>query len=229
MARFSGVSILSFDLDDTLWDNSGIIEKAEAESFDYLADAHPPLGERFSPDDFHQFSSTLKHSGDPAYENMTVLRKAVLRQMLAETHGDPALVSPAFAVFYHWRNQVRVPEASRDLLARLAASHRLVAVTNGNSNLHLLGVARFFDKHYLGGHQGRAKPSPELLHQVGRDFAVAPQQILHIGDSLEADVAAAHNAGCLSCWFNPRQEPLPADAVTPDLTLATLEKLPEYL
>lgn len=229
MSRLSGVRILSFDLDDTLWDNSGIIDRAEAESFGFLADAHPPLAERFSPDDFHQFSGRLRESGDPAFDNMTVLRKAVLREMLAETHGDPALVSQAFAIFYHWRNQVRVPEASLELLARLAATHQLVAVTNGNSNLHQLGIARYFDKHYLGGHLGRAKPSPDLLHRVARDFAVAPSQILHVGDSLEMDVMAAHNAGCRSCWFNPRQCPLPAHIAEPDLILDSLTGLPGYL
>jgi phosphoglycolate phosphatase len=57
------------------------------------------------------------------------------------------------------------------------------------------GLAPFFELVYGGDSLARKKPDPLPLLQVCRDFALAPEQVVAIGDSSN-DAEAARAAGC---------------------------------
>ncbi len=193
---WSKVKVLSFDLDDTLWDNSGVIEKCEQELYNFLCKKHPPFGEHYSKEAMHRVSEQFLAQDVPHFDNMTTLRKAVIEHMLLETAGDLNLVNQAFGVFYYWRNQIQIPEFTYQLLDKLKKQYSLFAVSNGNSNLYWLGLMGYFEKHYIAGVDGRAKPSADMLHKICDLKNIEPQELLHIGDNHDTDIQSSINADC---------------------------------
>lgn len=193
---WSKVKVISFDLDDTLWDNSGVIEKCEQELYNFLCKKHPPFGEHYSKETMHRVSEQFLAQDVPHFDNMTTLRKAVIEHMLLETAGDLNLVNQAFGVFYYWRNQIQIPELTYQLLDKLNKQYSLFAVSNGNSNLYWLGLMGYFEKHYIAGVDGRAKPSADMLHKICDLKNIEPQELLHIGDNHDTDIQSSINADC---------------------------------
>ena len=193
---WSKVKVISFDLDDTLWDNSGVIEKCEQELYNFLCKKHPPFGEHYSIETMHRVSEQFLAQDVPHFDNMTTLRKAVIEHMLLETAGDLNLVNQAFGVFYYWRNQIQIPELTYQLLDKLNKQYSLFAVSNGNSNLYWLGLMDYFEKHYIAGVDGRAKPSADMLHKICGLKNIEPQELLHIGDNHDTDIQSSINADC---------------------------------
>ncbi|MEU4229595.1 HAD family hydrolase [Nonomuraea sp. NPDC026600] len=60
---------------------------------------------------------------------------------------------------------------------------------------------------YLSGHHpsyllGYAKPDPRALRAVAAAHGVSPEQIIHLGDSVECDVRTALQAGARAVWIN---------------------------
>ena len=64
------------------------------------------------------------------------------------------------------------------------------------SKLKALGLAEYFDSVYAGERLGFVKPHPALLKRIAADFSVRIESVLHIGDRVERDEAAALSAGC---------------------------------
>ena len=193
---WSKVKVISFDLDDTLWDNSGVIEKCEQQLYDFLCEKHPPFVEHYSKEAMHRVSEQFLAQELPHFDNMTTLRKAVIKHMLLETAGDLNLVNQAFAVFYHWRNQIQIPTITYQLLGKLKQQYSLFAVSNGNSNLYWLGLMEYFEKHFIAGIDGRAKPSAEMLQKICQLKNLQPQELLHVGDNHDTDIQSSINADC---------------------------------
>lgn len=61
--------------------------------------------------------------------------------------------------------------------------------------LKILGLEGKFDAVYAGEELGLFKPNPELFLKVAQDLGVDPGRILHIGDIVSRDAAAASGAG----------------------------------
>jgi putative hydrolase of the HAD superfamily len=78
------------------------------------------------------------------------------------------------------------------------------------------------------------KPRPEIFAEALRRLEIAPEQALHVGDNLDADVAGAAALGIRTAWLTRRvSDPLAALArhagPEPDLTIADLAELPARL
>lgn len=70
-------------------------------------------------------SKKLMQEDRPELDNMTVLRKEMIHQMLELTGGDVALINPAFAVFYGCRSKIEIPQLTHDLLSTLKSKFSL--------------------------------------------------------------------------------------------------------
>jgi phosphoglycolate phosphatase len=92
------------------------------------------------------------------------------------------------------------PDVIEGLRALQALGLRLACVTNKPIafTLPLLerkGLSPFFELVYGGDSLPKKKPDPLPLQQVCRDFGLAPEQVVAIGDSSN-DAEAARAAGC---------------------------------
>lgn len=76
------------------------------------------------------------------------------------------------------------------------------------------------------------KPHPRAYEEAIRRLGVAPDEILHVGDRLDADVAGAHAAGMRAAHFtagNATKHPAPPGAREPELVFDDYRVLAKHL
>jgi putative hydrolase of the HAD superfamily len=158
-------------------------------------------------------------------------QRAACFEALAETAGrDPELgraVARAYAAERDHRN-VTFLEGAPAALAALGAERPLGLVTNGapgmqTTKLEALGVRDAFDTTVFAGYDTAPKPDPEPFRTVLDAIGVAPDRTVHIGNSLESDVAGANAAGLNSVWLE--HDSLPRNPAEPDYTVGSLSEL----
>ncbi|MDH2927511.1 HAD-IA family hydrolase [Lonepinella koalarum] len=200
---FTPFSVISFDLDDTLYDNTEIIKLAMQE-FIALLREKSQIAEL--DDKMWGIYRNQVFQQDPiGCEDVTQWRINTI-QVLLQEQGKTAVEIERISQncidhFLHWRHQINIPQQSIDVLNQLKQHFRLVAITNGNVEPERIGLEQF-DLVLTGGVQGRAKPEADLFHQTARYFGIKSSEILHVGDHLVADVQGAIQAGCQAVWLN---------------------------
>ena len=70
---------------------------------------------------------------------------------------------------------------------------------------HLLSLPRVVTSEDVTSY----KPSPEIFNAALETLGLAPEEVLHVGDSLTADVAGANALGIPVAWVNRRNRPAP--------------------
>lgn len=208
------IQAISFDLDDTLYYNEDVIERAEQAQFDAICEVLPQAKEA-GIEPWIQLKWDLAKNDPEIRHDVTHWRKEVIRQGLNwfDLSGlDVEQVNQdIFDVFYDARSDFTVPEATFEVLRQLSKRFPLIAATNGNADIERVGLAPYFVAYYRAGQPGiRMKPFPDMITAAAAQLDIAPQHILHIGDNAHTDIGAALNAGSASLWFNPskRQNPL---------------------
>lgn len=201
------VKAMTFDLDDTLYDNYPVIRKTTAESHAALQAYHPSLRE-FTPLDYQRLRDELLAREPDIYHDVSEWRRrsvelALLNAGLSAQEAT-AGADEIMGVFHHWRSQVEMPEETHQTLKALGEKVPLVAITNGNARPEQLGIADYFQFALRAGPDGRAKPYQDMYHLAAQRLGIAPEHILHVGDDLTTDVAGALRCGLQACWINLR-------------------------
>lgn len=205
------ISALTFDLDDTLYDNREVILRTEHESLTFVQNYHPSLN-HLQNSDFHRLRQALRESEPDIYHDVTEWRRrAVERAMLdaglsAEEAEEGA--TAAMANFAIWRSRIDVPQATHDTLAALAKKWPLVAITNGNAQPERFGLGDYFEFVLRAGPDGRSKPYQDMYHLAAEKLDLPLGEILHVGDDLTTDVAGAIRCGMQACWIKPKSADL---------------------
>lgn len=199
------IAALTFDLDDTLYDNRQVIRRTEKESLAFVRSYHPALSE-IENSDFQQLRNALRQAEPEIYHDVTEWRRraveqAMLNAGLSASEADVG-ANAAMANFAKWRSAIDVPQETHDALAKLAEKWPLVAITNGNAQPELFGLNDYFKFVLRAGPDGRSKPFSDMYHLAAERLDVPLSQILHVGDDLTTDVAGAVRCGMLACWIN---------------------------
>ncbi len=208
MIRFnraiSPFSVLSFDLDDTLYDNRPIITAAVQAQIDYL-NALPGYKKQ-GPQFWQQCRERVVQHQPELIDNVTQWRKHTLRLVLSELGFKDDEVEhhahSAYQAFADARSNIEVSEDVLTLLDKLSQHYKLIAITNGNVEVERFNLKDKFELVLQAGLHGKAKPHTTLFDQAATHLRIKNSDILHIGDSLDSDVQGANNAGCQSVWLN---------------------------
>lgn len=205
------LAALTFDLDDTLYDNRPVIKQTEHESVAFLQNYHPGLS-HFQSADFHRLRQELREQDPEIYHDVTQWRwravyLALSRQGLRDAEASIG-ADAAMQNFALWRSRIDVPKATHATLRALGQRYPLVAITNGNADPAQCGLEQYFQFVLRSGPDGRAKPYQDMYQLAVERLGVAPEQILHVGDDLTTDVAGALRSGLQACWINDRQRSL---------------------
>ena len=164
----------------------------------------------------------------PDEERLAALRgrcAAILREQLgAPARGvDPGELLPTLLESLRFRAFEEVPAA---LERWRAAGLRLIVASNWDISLHEVlartGLRGLLDGVATSAEVGASKPAPELFEEALALAGVEAAQALHVGDSLENDVAGARALGIDAVWLNRGRESVP-DGVRAIATLAELE------
>ncbi|MDX3772616.1 HAD-IA family hydrolase [Chromatiaceae bacterium AAb-1] len=222
------VSVLSFDLDNTLYDNAPVLEAAEQAMLTKLAELLPSVST--DAEFWWQQRKQLARQQPDIRHDVSQWRiaglESGLQQLGVATDEIPRIAQQAFTAFINTRRNISLTPQTLRMLEQLARHFTLIAITNGNAILEPMGLDQLFRLYLCAGPDGRMKPYPDLFHNAANQLQVLPQQMLHIGDSHRADVMGALNAGCQAAWLDHHNTPV---NVLPHIRLQNLEQLHSLL
>ena len=225
----SHIRLITFDLDNTLWDADPVLLRAEKILRRWLMDKHPVLSEFISfPQMLALKKQVLQSNPDIAY-SVSTLRLQVLRQLFLNA-GYPlrsaeATAEQAFDIFYQARQQVQLFDEVIPLLEQLSKDYMLASLSNGNANPAIIGLDRYFQFSLNADQVGVQKPAPDMFNQALSITDLRPHEVIHIGDHLQQDVWAAQQVGMQAIWVNLKDAGCPKD-VEPDAIVESLQDLP---
>lgn len=222
-------SLLTLDLDDTLWPCGAVIAAAEQALYDWLACHAPRLAAAHSIESMRSHRLALARRRPESAHDLTRLRQEALRALLDEHGHDAALAEPATAVFRAARNRVEPYAEVPSVLLQLRARYTLVSVTNGNAQVEHTPLRGLFHLSLTAAGVGAAKPDPALFEAALAFAGAARPAALHIGDDPYLDVAAARAAGFSTVWVNRGQAQWPAGLARPDAEISDLNGLLDLL
>ena len=205
------ISALTFDLDDTLYDNREVILRTEQESLAFVQNYHPAL-KTLQNKDFQRLRQALRETEPDIYHDVTEWRRRAVEQAMLNaglSAQEAALGAEAsMANFAKWRSRIDVPKETHDTLTALGKKWPLVAITNGNAQPELFGLGDYFQFVLRAGPHGRSKPFNDMYHLAGEKLDLPLGEILHVGDDLTTDVAGAIRCGMQACWIKPERADL---------------------
>lgn len=216
---------ICLDLDDTLWAVEPVIARAEAEMLAWLAQHCPRVA------DLHDLASMRRVRMGVAEEfpdrrhDLGFLRREALRRHAREAGYPEAIAEEAFAVFRSARNRVEPFADVVPALARLRSRYRLLTLSNGNADLEVIGLAGWFEHSLSASEAGAAKPDPRIFEAMLARAALAPHEVVYVGDDPRADVEGARSAGLHAVWVDRHGRPWPGDVPPPSHTVRDLGEL----
>ncbi|HCG7229534.1 TPA: HAD-IA family hydrolase [Vibrio parahaemolyticus] len=121
----------------------------------------------------------------------------------------------------------------KEMLTDLRKHYKLVVITNGpifsqHPKLKATQMDEWVDHIIVGGEEPEEKPAASIFQKALNLVDVKPEEALHIGDSLAADIAGANNMGILSVWVNATGASNPTE-ITPNFEIRETVELKEIL
>lgn len=192
---------ISIDLDDTLWPVKPTLIAAEAELTQWLTANAPAALACMTPEFRASTRKALLARYPERTHDLSFLRREGIRQAL-QAAGDPLhLAEDAFEVFLAARQQVQCFDDVRPVLQKWASRYRLIALTNGNADVHRVGLGAFFHGSVDAISMGCAKPDPRIFARACELAGVPAHRVLHVGDDPDLDVRGAQAAGLQAAWL----------------------------
>jgi putative hydrolase of the HAD superfamily len=116
-----------------------------------------------------------------------------------------------------------------EVLEELAGRYSLALVSNTMSDqprliLERTGLARHFEVIVCSRDLGIRKPNPRIFEHVLGELGVRPDEAVHVGDSVEADMVGASNAGLVPVWIKNAESP-----PWSGYAISSICELPEFL
>lgn len=225
MLNVSKIKAITLDLDDTLWPVEPTIVRAEQALADWLAQ-HAPATSTLLRDSGtrSQLRKAVNLAHPEVAHDFSALRRLYLHRALGQAGEDTALAHPAFEVFFAERQRVTLYPDALGALAALAARFPVLAVSNGNADVHKVGLGNYFVGSVSAQSCGVAKPHIDIFHAAARTLQCAPDEVLHVGDDIHLDVVGAIDAGMQAAWLN-RDAKVWNHPHTPHLTTTDMAQL----
>ncbi len=196
------IQCITFDLDDTLWPCAPVIYRAESVFYDWLTQHYSEVAADFSLDSLTRHRREFFTGFPDMYHDFSWLRKKWLQQLSEDYACGDKLVESGFEIFLQARNEVSLFDGTLDVLQRVKTDYRCGSITNGNADVDRVGIGGYFDFSITAAGAGAAKPSPVIFQAALDAAAVAPENMLHIGDDAERDVRGAASVGINTLWIN---------------------------
>lgn len=207
----NSITDVFFDLDHTLWDfdrNSGLAFERVFRKHNIELDLSDFLKE-YEPINLYYWKQ---------YREETITKEELRRGRLMEafsffkismTLQKIDLLATSYIEELPGDNYLF--ENTFEILDYLETKYRLHIITNGFGEVQHLklrnsGIQKYFDTVTTSEDAGIKKPHPFIFQTALKKASVTPNCSIMIGDSLEADIVGARNAGMHTLFFNYRNE-----------------------
>ncbi|SPT69262.1 flavin mononucleotide phosphatase [Anaerobiospirillum thomasii] len=198
--RLPRLKALSFDLDDTVYDNVPAIHKAEVDFCLYLQQKYDlpafTASQSFWAESKAQVLKLDRSlEGDVTLCRAKALQHGFLKLGVPLSSFDEALELVNHFIFMRSSN-IKVDIDVIELLRRLKERYVLVAISNGNVDTRILQLDEIFEFDLRPKHgQWRQKPYSDLFDEFLQRYKLKPSEVLHVGDDPVTDVLGSVQAG----------------------------------
>ena len=225
------ITAISFDVDQTLIDTDRVIMRSMESVRDELMRYVP--GERARSLTVEEMWSIRDreergYTGD-VRDYDEIRRKSFLKMLDYVGYSGPDLSQRFNESYLKYRyKDIQPYEDVVPALDTLGPRYKLGLLSNGNNYPEYFGLAGRFDFAVFAQDVRIEKPDPRIFRIAAEQAACELSEIMHVGDSLETDAAAAQAVGAIGVWLN-REGETNDSHVEPDHVIASLSELPAIL
>lgn len=225
------ITAISFDVDQTLIDTDRVIMRSMESVRDELMRRVP--GERSRSLTVEEMWSIRDreekgYTGD-VRDYDEIRRNSFLKMLEYVGYSGPDLSQRLNEAYLKYRyRDIQPYEDVVPVLDALGPRYTLGLLSNGNNYPEYFGLAGRFDFAVFAQDVLIEKPDPRIFRIAAERASCALRQIVHVGDSLETDVAAAQAVGAIGVWLNREGEANESDT-DPDHEISSLTELPSML
>ncbi len=223
------IRTITLDLDDTLWEIHPVIKRAEQRLYAWLGENCPRITEMYGPTDLGELRTQVVADFADQSHDLTFLRRTALERAGVAAGYSIDFVDAAFDVFDAARNDVDIFPEVIPTLEALNENFVLIAVTNGNAKLELIGIDHLFSDIVTAKMAGAAKPARQVFDLAVRAGGSSAAQTLHVGDHPLHDIDGARGAGLRTAWVNRTSSIWPDEFTAPDFEITHVGELPGLL
>ena len=208
------IRLITLDLDNTLWDIEKTMVRAEKELRVHLKSVSEKAFDIYCSETTSEIRNRLMREQPGLRSDLTEFRKLLLSEIFFQAgnsiQNSKILASSAFNKFFEFRNKVVFFEGAIDVLTALSEKYKVFALTNGNSDVKMIGIDKYLSGAVSSAEVGVSKPSPKIFKAVLDKAGEEAKSCIHVGDDYEDDIVGANNAGIASIWLNHRNQSDPS-------------------
>ncbi len=200
------IRVITFDLDDTLWDVTPTLLRAEAAQNAWLAEHRERVTQAFDAAEMRRLRMRTFELHPELKHHISDLRRQALYEVQLHCGYSEELArqgaEAAFEAFLRVRHQVEPFERALEVLEVLSERYVLGALSNGNADIFKVDIGEYFDFAFSAEQIGASKPLPDMFHASMKETGAHSREIVHVGDHPEHDVAGAQAVGMYTVWAN---------------------------
>ncbi len=226
MTGLTGLRAITFDGDHTLWDFDQVMRHSLDKVLQELERLSPEAAARLTVDAMIAVRQRVAAELKGSTTRLEEVRYQAFRRTLEEAgRPDDELAHRLNAVYLRHRfEDIELYDDALPTLTELGKRYRLGLVSNGNSYPERCGLDGSFCAVVFSQDHGIEKPDAGLYRIVLGELGCTAGEVVHVGDSLENDVAGAAGAGIGSVWLN-RHGVANDTGIKPDHEIASLSEL----
>lgn len=208
--KISMLKLITLDLDNTLWNVTPTLINAEKILARWINDQLPQAMKFYEKDNLLSLRRQFCLENPEQKKFPTNIRKYVLEKCFLQAGEEDQqakeYAEKAFSVFIKERNAVTLFPETLSILQHLSNQFPIIALTNGNADLNIIGIDHYFTAHFSAESTGKAKPDTTMFEEALRTVDCSPEETLHIGDHPKEDIEAASAMGLHTIWFNENKK-----------------------
>ncbi len=204
------LKLITLDLDNTLWNVTPTLIRAEKTLTIWVNNNVPEAKLFYQKENLISLRQQFNKQHPDKRHFPTTMRKTLLKQCFLQSglsnRKAEETMEAAFSVFIKERNNIVFFPETLDILKTLSKQYPLIALTNGNADLSLIGINDFFTAHFSAESTGKPKPDTHMFTEALTATNNKAAHTLHIGDHPTEDIQAASSVGMHTMWFNQNQK-----------------------
>ena len=225
------ISAITFDGDMTLWDFHKVMRHSLKHTLAELQKQRPtPRVLNLTIDEMIAIRDQFAEEVKDEIWNLEEIRRLAFERTLEHVGCPDKNLATHLNAIYR-KHRFEDIELYTDVIPTfdiLAPHFKLGLLSNGNTYPERCGLDGRFAFVVFAQDVQFVKPDPRIFQITAQRAGCELTQMLHVGDSLENDVAGARNVGAPSVWLNREGVPNNTE-IQPDYEIASLSEIPAIL
>lgn len=230
MDKLEQIKVISFDADGTLWDFIKVMKHSLKYVLEALQEIDPESASLLDIDKMIRIRNKVANDLKGIIINLEEIRLRAFRETLQVIKRPNDELAKYLNEVYlkHRFEDIELYEDVLPTLNSLKKKYTLGILSNGNSYPELCGLDEMFQFTVFSQDYGIEKPDSLIFEVALKEANCTKQQIIHIGDSLESDIAGANNARIQCVWLN-REEKKNTTNLRINYEITSLSELLDFL